>query len=432
MNNRRFTLRRMGWRILGLFLAFLALSPTALLQGETSLKASSEGGSTEGGSALKLLRQYIEEQGLGGIEGESFATTPLSAWEAEEAEALLWQAQAKQTRNERADVFASRVLEHDGLKMPFWYTTYGDPPGDGRSLYISMHGGGGAPSHVNDSQWENQKRLYEPDEGVYLVPRAPTNTWNLWHQAHIDRLFDRLIADLIVFENVNPDRVYLMGYSAGGDGVYQLAPRISDRFAAAAMMAGHPNDANVEGLRNIPFTLHMGERDTPYGRNVEAQKWKDRLAELQEQDPGGYLHLVKIHEGKGHWMEREDAVAVPWMAQHRRSLHPERIVWIQHAVPHSRYYWLAVSQPVLGARTVVEREGQTIEIVEWQDQGDLALRLDDASLDLEAPVVVMQGDRELFRGRVDRTIATLAKTLKERNDPRGMFSAEVVVTPPVE
>ena len=83
--------------------------------------------------------------------------------------------------------------------------------------------GGGAPSAVNDKQWENQKKLYTLDEGIYLAPRAPTDTWNLWHQAHIDPLFDRLISDLVVLEDVNPDRVYLMGYSAGGDGVFQLA-----------------------------------------------------------------------------------------------------------------------------------------------------------------------------------------------------------------
>ena len=90
-----------------------------------------------------------------------------------------------------------------------------------------MHGGGGAPRRVNESQWENQIKLgkaYKPAAGLYVAPRAPTDSWNLWHEGHIDPLFDRLIQNMIVFEGVDPDRVYLMGYSAGGDGVYQLAP----------------------------------------------------------------------------------------------------------------------------------------------------------------------------------------------------------------
>jgi hypothetical protein len=36
-------------------------------------------------------------------------------------------------------------------------------------------------------------------------------------QKHVDRFFGRLIENLIVFEDVNPNRVYLTGYSAGGD-----------------------------------------------------------------------------------------------------------------------------------------------------------------------------------------------------------------------
>ena len=45
------------------------------------------------------------------------------------------------------------------------------------------------------------------------------------------------------------------------------------------------------------------------------------------------------------------------------------------------------------------------------------------------PAAVRQGQNILFQGPVTRTIRVLATTLAERGDPRGMFSAEVVVTP---
>ncbi len=138
-------------------------------------------------------------------------------------------------------------------------------------------------------------------------PRAPTDNWNLWHEGHIDPLFDRLIEDMIVFEEVNPNRVYITGYSAGGDGVYQLAPRMADRFAAAAMMAGHPNETSPLGLRNWPFAIHMGDKDAAYKRNEVAAEWRDKLKALREADPQGYEHLVKLHAGRGHWMNGEDA-----------------------------------------------------------------------------------------------------------------------------
>jgi len=86
---------------------------------------------------------------------------------------------------------------------------------------------------------------------------------------------------LIVFNEVDPNKVYLMGYSAGGDGVYQLAPRMADRFAAASMMAGHPNDASPLGLRNIGFTIHMGANDSSYNRNKVALEWEKILRKLE-------------------------------------------------------------------------------------------------------------------------------------------------------
>ena len=141
------------------------------------------------------------------------------------------------------------------------------------------------------------KALYKPEEGVYLVPRAPTNSWDLWHQPHIDVLLDRLIADLIVVENVDPDRVYLLGYSAGGDGVYQLAPRLADILAAASMMAGHPNDACAKGLRNIAFMLHVGANDSAYNRNRVAREWAAQLEQLRAEDSEGYVHSAHIHAG---------------------------------------------------------------------------------------------------------------------------------------
>jgi poly(3-hydroxybutyrate) depolymerase len=356
--------------------------------------------------------------------------TPLSAGEAEAAMVELWSKHADDIRATRSDEHEARVLTSGELTMPFWYTIYGEKPAGGRSLYISMHGGGGAPAEVNDQQWENQKKLYTPDEGVYLAPRAPTNTWNLWHQGHIDDFYDRLIENLIVFEDVNPDRVYLMGYSAGGDGVYQLAPRYADRLGAAAMMAGHPNETKPDGLRNLPFTLHMGGEDSAYSRNRIGREWKTALAELHAADSDGYPHHVEIHEGKGHWMDRQDAVAVPWMAEHARNLRPDRIVWLQDDVTHPRFYWLAVDEPVARRRMVVERDGQTIRIIEAGGAESLRIRLDDLMLDLEQDVIVEHGGQELFRGRVPRTRAMVQTTLSERGDLRGMFPAEVIVSIP--
>jgi hypothetical protein len=293
-----------------------------------------------------------------------------------------------------------------------------------------MHGGGGAPAKVNDSQWENQKKLYRLEEGVYVAPRAPTNTWNLWHEGHIDLFFDRLIQDFILFEDVDPDKVYLMGYSAGGDGVYQLAPRMADRFAAAAMMAGHPNETSPLGLRNLPFTIHMGQKDGAYNRNKTAETWRDLLAQLQSKDPNGYTHFVKLHEGKGHWMDRQDAEALPWMKQFTRQKYPQRIVWKQDDVISRKFYWLGTQSDIPDrALTVASREGQTISIEE-SPLSQLTIYLKDDFIDCNQDVQVAWHGKPVYLGKPIRNIACISESIT-RGDPKGGFFAKLNVLNPM-
>jgi poly(3-hydroxybutyrate) depolymerase len=387
-------------------------------------------------AAVASLEAHLKSpaEGRAAVAGQLFSHTPLTREDAQRAAELLWLDHAARLRLERAEEMRAGELQLGERKMPFALQRFGEKPAGGRSLYISMHGGGNAPARVNDRQWENQKQLYKLEEGVYVAPRAPTNTWNLWHEAHIDKLFDRLIENLIVFEEVDPNRVYLLGYSAGGDGVYQLAPRMADRLAAAAMMAGHPNETSPLGLRNLPFTIHVGGLDTGYKRNDVAREWEKKLAELHKADHAGYTHLVQLHEGKPHWMDREDAVAIPWMAKHTRKPLPEKIVWKQDDVTHTRFYWLAADAGDFTDRAeiVARRDGQTIEL-ESKGFRKVTVRVSDKLCDLDQPVTISAGGKTLFTGRLNRTIAVLAKTLAERGDPQSVYCSNASVElPPTE
>ncbi len=310
--------------------------------------------------------------------------------------------------------WAQKEIAHgSGTVMRFDYHVFGVKPADGRSLYISMHGGGNATDEVNDQQWRNQLGLYTPKEGVYVAPRAPTNTWMLWHEDFIDDLFDELIKTAVVMEGVNPDKVYLVGYSAGGDGVFQLAPRMADRWAAASMMAGHPNDARAESLRNLPFAIFMGGKDAAYNRNGVAAEWKGKLDSLRRSDPEGYTHLVNSYPEHGHWMERADTVAIDWMAQYRRNTHPKKVVWIQDDRPHDRFYWLAIPEgeraAAKGKKLVVSIEGQTVSVLE-NDYSAFYIYLNDGLIDLDQPITVLYQGTQVMQGRYYRDDVMIEQT----------------------
>ncbi|MCA9105612.1 MAG: dienelactone hydrolase family protein [Planctomycetales bacterium] len=402
-----------------------------LLQEARSQAVVADDPPAAGATALRELRAWLDQpaEQRQPLTEQAFANAPLSKRQAEQATEWLREAQVETIRAANRESFSEGVVRAGETEMKFAYRRFGRPGRNGRSLYISMHGGGGAPERVNDQQWENQKRLYEPAEGIYVAPRAPGNTWDLWHQGHIDPLFDQLIAQMIVFEQVDPNRVYLMGYSAGGDGVYQVAPRMADRFAAAAMMAGHPNETSPLGLRNLPFALYCGGRDTAYQRNEHTERMNKELDALRQDDPAGYLHRAVIYPDKAHWMDREDAEAVPWMAEFTREAHPDRIVWKQDDVIETRFYWLAMSREDGADRTLVtaRRDGQVITIEEVSKPLSLTIRFDDSMIDFDQPVKIVHGDQTLFEGELSRTISMIDRSLSERADPTCVFTAEVSV-----
>ena len=372
------------------------------------------------------------------LQGTTFAGQALSKGDAALVQAGLWDDHQALIRETRAVEMAAKTIELKGKVMKFETVDFPAKTvtaTGGRSLFISMHGGGGAPPQVNESQWRNQIKLgrdYAPEEGIYLAPRAPTDTWNLWHEAHIDNFFDRIIENLVVLEKVNPDRVYLLGYSAGGDGVYQLAPRMADRWAAVSMMAGHPNETSPIGLRNVPFALQVGGNDAAYRRNEIAAEWGRKLDALQQADPSGYPHFTEVHAGKGHWMGMADRKAIPWMEKFTRQPLPEKIVWRQDDVTHDRFYWLEVpgGQAAAGQEITAVRSGQTITLTASDGVRSVTVLLNDTMLDLDQPVVIQAGGKTLFSGRLSRTATTLERTLSERGDPRSVFSSTVTVTLP--
>jgi len=424
---------RFGWLTAVAMVSLLLAAENALAaNANSSVKGPSPKASLDAVAALEAALAKDDTSGVS-LASRDFAAVPLTKTDAAKARELIWKHHVDWIKENRSAEIKSRSLTYEKHVMPFYIKKFGQEPKEGWSLWISMHGGGGAPKQLNDSQWENQKRLYKLDEGIYLVPRAPTDNWNLWHEAHIDPMFDRLIEDLIVLEHVDPNRVYIMGYSAGGDGVYQLAPRMADRWAAAAMMAGHPNDASWLGLRNIGFAIQAGGLDAAYNRNKVAQQWIDKLDQLHKDDPQGYVHFGKIYPNKRHWMDGEDAKVLPWMAAIKRNPLPDKVVWKQSTVVHDRFYWLAIPSgdpPQAGAEVVAQRSGQTVEIKSADKIAAISIRLDDRMADLDQPVKIIYEGKPLFDGPAQRTIATLLHTLDKRGDPDLMFDAEVAVKLP--
>ncbi len=390
--------------------------------GDEGDEGGTEGGGTEEGDVNGLTRQQAEAK---------YAEV-IAQWKKDNKSAM------------QANLDRLYVADEKGHKMKFLVDCYGDEPEGGHSLWISLHGGGATTATENDGQWQNQQVMYrranppQPTEGYYISPRAFKDEWNMWWFKDNDYLFEQIIKTMVVLNDVNPDKVYLMGYSAGGDGVWRMAPRMADHWAAAAMMAGHPGHVSLLNVRNMPFTLWVGEKDKDYDRNTIVPQKAKELDELQKADPEGYIHSVNVVAGMPHWMELEDAKAFPWMAEYTRNPYPNRVVWRQEGKDdeakeaiRARFYWIAapaneVSSESLGKIAIANIDGNTVNI-ERCDYKGLTIYLNDKLVDLDKPVKVVYNGKTLFEGMVDRTEENIKASFAEREDPSYMFCSRIDV-----
>jgi pimeloyl-ACP methyl ester carboxylesterase len=380
-------------------------------------------------SVVEQLKTWLAQSSGENIAAPKFFRKSLSKVEATEAAKLLFSHKQQSIRKKYGSQWEEKRLNEGRYVMRFDYRVFGEKPVDGRSLYISMHGGGNTSAAVNDRQWSNQTGLYKPKEGVYLAPRAAVNDWNLWFQPHVDTLFDRIIQLAVTYMDVNPDKVYLMGYSAGGDGAYRMAPRLADRWAAAAMMAGHPGDVSPLNLRNIGFSLWMGENDSAYNRNAEAVRFGRSMDSLYKTDTEGYIHETHIVPERGHWMNHADTAAVTWMAKFRRNALPQKIVWRQDDTPHESFYWLSVplNEIQKGKQLVVEHTGNTFTILQ-NDYNTLKIGLNDSMIDFNKPVKVFVNSKIVFNKKVKRKMEDIYNSIEKRSDPSLIFSAFITLS----
>ena len=351
----------------------------------------------------------------------------LSLSEAEKIEKNIYNDFKKEIIVTRSGEMEDRVIELKDKKIKFDIKHFGEQGEDGWSLFISLHGGGGTTESENNRLWNRHKTLYELEDGILFTPRSPSNTWNMWFQSHVDTFFNRIIQNMIAFHNVDPNKIYIMGRSAGGDGIYQVAPRMADRFAAAAMSAGHPNDSSPLGLRNTAFTIHMGENDSLYNRNDMAVKWGNDLRKLNEEDPEGYRYYIKIYKNKGHWMDNLEASALDWMSDFIRNPYPSKVVWKQGNVLHKRFYWLRNEDPSFGDLIECNIDDQIITVLS-SSSSKITIQLNDDLIDMDREITVNYLGRQLFKGFVYRDIDIIKRSIREYGDPKSVYYGEIRLT----
>lgn len=339
----------------------------------------------------------------------------------------------------------------------------GEPDSEGYPVYIALHGGGESPTpYMNDKQWEHMGVYYRDSvkSGIYVNPRGVRDTWDTHANPESYPLYDRLIENLMVFCKADPNRVYLLGFSAGGDGVYLVGPCMADRFAALHMSAGHPNQGSLVNLYHTPIQLQVGMNDSAYDRNRETVRYQRYLDALQNQEPGGYVHNAYVHVDKPHnfrdnaaefqevlidnraWLETGlvtrrmvDSNAIRFLDEFVRDPLPGRVIWELDNRYKSRmrdvesFYWLRVPKEIQKGTVILRLDPSSNAILVERDDtgGQITVLLRDGMLDLDSPITVEYPDGHRNSHRVERLRKTAEDTLKERGDRNYIFTASLAI-----
>jgi transglutaminase-like putative cysteine protease/predicted esterase len=322
-----------------------------------------------------------------------------------------------------------RFKEH---VSPYKVRKVGTRPANGWPLVIAMHGGGNAPQELNDSQWKIMETYYKDQTVVpgylYVALRAPNNTWNGFYDTYVPPLIINLIRQFTLLGEVDPDKVFLIGYSHGGYGAFYIGPKIPDRFAAFHSSAAAPTDGTISALnlRNTRFTFMVGDKDTAYGRRERCEKFGDVIRKLKEDNKGEFPVELELKTGFGHG-GLPDRDKLKEMLPFVRQITPGHLTWEPMDNVLTDFFWLSVDHPEKGQQFDAQVKGNTITVT-THNVKQFDLLLDSRLVNLDKPVTIVV-DGKTQEKTLRPSFLTLCQSMARRGDPALACTCQVRLEP---
>jgi pimeloyl-ACP methyl ester carboxylesterase len=325
--------------------------------------------------------------------------------------------------------FDAKEVRFEQYASPYTVRAVGARPANGWPLFIAMHGGGNAPKELNDSQWRQMQHYYRdhPEVGgyLYLALRAPNDTWNGFYDDYVYPLVDNLVRQFLIFGDVDPNKVFIMGYSHGGYGAFAIGPKEPDLFAAIHASAAAPTDGETTGktLRNTVFTCMVGENDTMYGRFERDQKFRETIRQFKGSRDDIYPVNVQFIPGNGHTgLPDRDEILEMYPAV--RNVVPRELTWLMTDAVIKDFFWLRTDAPDKEQEIDAACNDNHIVVTTSASVTNASVLLDSRLVDFQKPVTLeLNGQTTTHKLQPD--LRVLCQTMQRRGDPELAFTAEL-------
>lgn len=159
-------------------------------------------------------------------------------------------------------------------------------------LILYLHGAGGSGTQPDQIRREGLPAHLETQHDFPFIVAAPQCPLGVFWNTREDELV-AILDELTEHRNIDPDRVYLTGYSMGAYGVWQLAAHHRERFAAIAPVSGGGDPAYARKLGDMPTWIFHGLDDQVI-RSSESEKIAEAMRAA-----GAEVELT-LYPGMGH------------------------------------------------------------------------------------------------------------------------------------
>ncbi len=326
-------------------------------------------------------------------------------------------------------------------------------------LILGLHGGGEGQGDKGEAKgtWTMKGCLGVYPQGIRLVD----DTWNtVQGEAFCLTLVERAK----VVDEIDPDRVYVAGFSMGGTGSMYLACRHPDLFAGAipahgvimaspkikvkrAEEVGQIQYGLLPNLRNLAVYFYTGSDDDHCEPGTFLYAW-NAIQGYRKDDPEGYGEIrFQEFPGVRHtYPPGEPHAGIEWISKQRRNPLPEKLVW-EYATdpfplpdaedPIARpqkqwFYWLRSVRPADATFVTARRAGNEIDVdVSSGAPEDFVVYLNPKMIDVEKDVVVRANGKEVYRGRPVPDLATVLESLDAKLDRSLVFDRKVPLGEPL-
>jgi dienelactone hydrolase len=258
-----------------------------------------------------------------------------------------------------------------------------------------------------------------------LFPQASGSWWEKASTSAVSALLDEILQVL----NVDPNRVYLTGFSNGGTGTFLYATLWPHRLAAAASLMGGglpffgPEPPAVDNIRALPVLFVHGDKDEV----IPTRATVATVKEIQRRDATAPVES-HILAGRGHdiVVGADDGLTLPFLEARKRDPFPRRLRFATRSLEFARAFWIEIKAKDGGLADAQAEIGpeNTIDVTTHRIS-HLRLLLRRELISGEGPVLVRWNGREAFRDPFQEDCALLASTWQKTHDPFLAHSFEV-------